>query len=125
MVMQSNVIVCWRDLRQRCRDERRIRMASCADVISGNLIASCPMHSNAKVCWCGSLRRIVCGQASERQRVPGDLRQADPVVPVHRCIGPAAQPARAVDAATRPQDRCDFEIWIRSEAHLVLLRRRG
>jgi len=52
-------------------------MASCAGVISGNAIWSCPMHSNALVSWRGSLKRIACGQASERHRVPSDSRQRD------------------------------------------------
>jgi hypothetical protein len=125
MVMHSNVMVCWRDLRQICRDEQCIRMASCAGVVSGNLISSGSRHSNAKVCWPGLVNDIACGQAIGRLRVPGDLRQGDRVLPAHHCIGPAAQPARAVDAATRPQDRCDFEIWICSEAHLTLSVRRG
>jgi hypothetical protein len=86
MVVHSNVMVCWRDLSQACRDEQRIRMRSCADLVSGNLIWSCPMHSNAKVCWRGLVKRIACEQASERQGVPGDLRQADCCMPVHRSI---------------------------------------
>src|SRR6266498_815197 len=44
------------------------------------------MHSNVKVCWGGLLKPIACGEASERQCVPGHLRQADLVVPVHRSI---------------------------------------
>jgi hypothetical protein len=81
MVMLSNDIVCWRDPRQLRRDEKRIRMSSCAGVISGNAIWSCPMHSNVIVCWCGLVSDIACGQAFERHRVPGDLRQRDRVLP--------------------------------------------
>jgi hypothetical protein len=37
----------------------------------------------------------------------------------------AAQPALAVDAATRPQDRGYFESWIRPNCRLDLVVRRG
>jgi len=39
MVMLSNVIMCWRDLTQACRNEQCIRMASRAGVVSGKLIS--------------------------------------------------------------------------------------
>jgi len=54
MVMHPKAFLCWRDLRQRDRDEQRIRMPSRASVISGNLILSGPMHSKALLCWRGS-----------------------------------------------------------------------
>jgi hypothetical protein len=69
MVMHSNVTVCWRDLFQPCRDEQRIRMPSCAGVISLNVITSCPMPPNAVVCWRGLVGGIICGQAFEGDRV--------------------------------------------------------
>ncbi len=125
MVVLSNVITCWRDLSQACRDKQCIRTASCAGVVSGNVVSSGSRQSNAKLCWPDLVNDIACGQAIGRLRVPSDLRQRDRVLPAHHCIGPAAQQARAVDAATRPQDRCDFEIWICSEAHLTLSVRRG
>jgi hypothetical protein len=81
MVMLSDALACWRDFRQADRDERSIRMPWCAGVISGKLIASCLMLSNAIVCWRGLLKAIECGEASEAQRVPTVLRQADRVVP--------------------------------------------
>jgi hypothetical protein len=81
MVMHSNVIVCWRVLRQPYRDEQRIRAPSCAEVISGDAILSCPMHSNANACWRGSSQTYRVPQAFERQRVPDDRRQRDRVLP--------------------------------------------
>jgi hypothetical protein len=105
MVMQSNAIVCGRDLRQPYRDEKRIRLPSCAGVVSGNLTWSCSMRSNALVCWRGLVKRIACRQAFERHRVPLDLRQRDLVLPVHRPISPAAQQALAADGASRPRDQ--------------------
>jgi hypothetical protein len=60
MVMHSNVMVCWRDLKQPCRDEQRIQTPICAGVYSGNVVWSCPMHSNANVCWRGLLKLIAC-----------------------------------------------------------------
>jgi hypothetical protein len=77
MVMLSNGIVCWRDLTQARRDEQCIRMPWCADLVSGKVISSCPMQSNAKVCWRGWLKRNLCGQAFRRLGVPAALRQAD------------------------------------------------
>ena len=50
MVMHSNVIVCWSDLRQPYHDQQRIRTPSCAGVVSGKLISSCPERSNVLVC---------------------------------------------------------------------------
>jgi hypothetical protein len=38
MVVLSNVIVCWRDLRHICRDQQCIQTASCAGVASGNRV---------------------------------------------------------------------------------------
>jgi hypothetical protein len=63
MVMHSNVIACWRNLRQACRNQQRIRPRSYAGVIAGKVICSCPMLSNANVCWPGLLKPIACGQA--------------------------------------------------------------
>ena len=60
MVMHSNAIVCARDPRQPYCDERCIRMPSCAEVLPGKLICSCPMHSNVLLCWPGLLKRIAC-----------------------------------------------------------------
>jgi hypothetical protein len=40
-------------------------------------------------------------------------------------IEAAAQQARATDAASRPQDRGDFESYIALEARFDLSRRRG
>jgi hypothetical protein len=94
MVMHSNALLCWPDLRQGRRNEQCIRMPSRAEVVSGKLISSCPMRSNALVCWRGLINDIACGQASERLSVPNDLRQADRVLPAHRSISLAAQPAR-------------------------------
>jgi len=76
MVMHSKPIVCWRDPRQLYRHEKRIRLSSRAEVISGNDIWSCLMHSNATVCWRGSLKGIVCGQHSKAiacQAISGDV----------------------------------------------------
>jgi hypothetical protein len=81
MAMHSNDIVCWRDLTQLYRDEQRIRMPSRAGVISGNAYLSCPLLSNAIVCWRGLVNDIVCAEASEPDRVPADLRQRDLVLP--------------------------------------------
>ena len=146
MVMQSNAIVCGRDLSQAYRDERCYRTRSCAELLPGKLISSCPMHSNAVVCWRGSLKRIACRQALERLHVPGDLRQRDCCMPVHRCITPAAQPALAqerssisrddgsscrtdvrpvgwevaADGASRPRDRGYFESWDQLDSNLDL-----
>jgi len=125
MVMLSNAKLCWRDLSQPHRDERSIRMPWCAGVVSGKLICSCPMHSNVLVCWRDLVNHIEYREASERLGVPSDLRQADSVVLVARSISAAAQPGRAVDAATRPQDRSYFDRWICLEGCLDLLVRRG
>ncbi len=125
MVMHSNVIVCWRDPRQGCRDEKRIQLSWYAGVISGSHIASCPMHSNAVVCWRGSVTGIVCRQAYESDRVPGDLRRRDSRMPAHRSIEPAAQPALAVDAASRRARSLPFESSIRFDSYPDLQMRRN
>jgi len=44
------------------------------------------MHSNVIVCWRGLVGDIVCRQAGDCHRVPGDLRQGDLSMPVHRSI---------------------------------------
>jgi hypothetical protein len=44
------------------------------------------MHSNVMMCWSGPFNDIACGQASERRRVPSNLRQADLGMPAHRSI---------------------------------------
>jgi len=71
------------------------------------------MLSNAKVCWCELRQRCRNSKASERHRVPSDCGQRDLVLAVHRSINPAAQPARAADAASGERDRANFDSWIR------------
>jgi hypothetical protein len=100
-------------------------MLSCAGVEEGNVTLSCSMYSNAILCWRGLVGDIACGQATERDRVPGDHRQPDLVLRIHRSIEAAAQPALAVDAASGEQDQSFFESWFGLDAHLVLSVRRN
>jgi len=53
MVMPSNVISCWRRLRQPRRSMTRLRLPSRAGVTLGKVICSCPMPSNLISCWRG------------------------------------------------------------------------
>jgi hypothetical protein len=92
-----------------------------------------PVVRNARQMRTSPMRRRVPGSAGCAGRVPcGDEHQAMPVMPNESCaecssgetlyhsIEAAAQPARGVDAAARPQDRCFFDGWNRLERLLDL-----
>jgi len=79
--MHSNVIVCWRVLSQPCRDEQRIQTSIvCWRVLrQRRLIMPDAIERQGVLAWLGGADRV--RQASERQRVPRDFRQADLVLP--------------------------------------------
>ena len=109
MVMLSNAIVCWRVLTQAPRDEQCIRMPWCADLVSGKLICSCPMQSNAKLCWRGLLKRNLCGQAFRRLGVPAALRHADLLcLLLDLSVQPPNQRVQSTPLRVE-RDRSDFE----------------
>jgi len=78
--LEHRRVLAW--LAQACRDDKCIRLASCAGVVSVNAIWSCPMHSHVLVCWRGSNQSY---RVRRRIRAPGRAKCSQATQLLHAC----------------------------------------